>query len=113
MRAGRASFTCFASCYLRTSQSDLLQGTLGADFTRHGRRLASYLKEDPHALAHLRIRSNHLQQKARGGMAPEEAVQSARRDLGGMEQVKENVRDIRSGAFLDTLAQDLNTRYAL
>jgi hypothetical protein len=49
--------------------------------------------------------------KARGGMAPEEAVQSARRDLGGMEQVKENVRDIRSGAFLDTLAQDLN--YAL
>jgi putative ABC transport system permease protein len=50
-------------------------------------------------------------EKARGGMAPEEAMQSARRDLGGMEQVKENVRDIRSGAFLDTLTQDLN--YAL
>jgi hypothetical protein len=50
-------------------------------------------------------------EKARGGMSPEAAIQSARRDLGGMEQVKENVRDIRNGVFLDTLTQDLH--YAL
>jgi putative ABC transport system permease protein len=50
-------------------------------------------------------------EKVRGGMAPEEALRAARQDLGGIEQVKENVRDIRIGAFMDTLMQDL--RYAL
>jgi Domain of unknown function (DUF4010) len=50
-------------------------------------------------------------EKVRGGMAPEEALRAARQDLWGIEQVKENVRDIRIGAFMDTLMQDL--RYAL
>jgi putative ABC transport system permease protein len=50
-------------------------------------------------------------EKQRGGMAPEEAVRTARRDLGGLDQVKESVRDIRIGVSLDILMQDL--RYAL
>jgi putative ABC transport system permease protein len=47
----------------------------------------------------------------RRGMTPEQAAAQARRDLGGMEQVKENVRDVRVGAAFDTLLQDV--RYAI
>ena len=50
-------------------------------------------------------------EKERGGISHEEALRQARRELGGNEQVKESVRDIRSGVFLDRLTQDL--RYAL
>ena len=49
-------------------------------------------------------------EKIRRGMSPEEALREARRELGGMEQVKENVRDVRPGVFMDTLLQDI--RYA-
>ena len=42
-------------------------------------------------------------EKIRSGMSPEDALREARRELGGMEQVKENVRDIRPGVFVDTL----------
>jgi hypothetical protein len=44
-------------------------------------------------------------------MTPEAALQEARRDLGGMEQVKENVRAVRVGVSLDILMQDV--RYAI
>src|SRR5215813_9531637 len=47
----------------------------------------------------------------RRGMAPEAAAAQARRDLGGMEQVKENVRDVRVGVGLEILMQDV--RYAI
>ncbi len=47
----------------------------------------------------------------RRGMSPEDALRQARRELGGMDQVKENVRDVRPGVFLDTLGHDI--RYAL
>ena len=47
----------------------------------------------------------------RRGMSPEGALQKARRDLGGMEQVKESVRDVRVGVSLEILMQDI--RYAL
>ncbi len=50
-------------------------------------------------------------EKVRCGMAPEEAGRQARLDLGGIEQVKESVRDLRIGVSMDTLMQDL--RYAL
>jgi putative ABC transport system permease protein len=50
-------------------------------------------------------------EKARCGMTHEEALREARRDLGGLEQVKESVRDIRMGASMGTLMQDL--RYAI
>ena len=50
-------------------------------------------------------------EKARSGMARPEAERSARIELGGIEQVKEQVRASRTGAWLDQLAADL--RYAL
>jgi putative ABC transport system permease protein len=50
-------------------------------------------------------------EKVRCGMAPEDAFREARRDLGGLERVKDSVRDIRIGISMDTLMQDL--RYAL
>jgi putative ABC transport system permease protein len=49
-------------------------------------------------------------EKVRRGMSPEDALREARRELGGMDQVKENVRDIRPGVLVDTLIQDI--RYA-
>ncbi|HTS13570.1 MAG TPA: ABC transporter permease [Candidatus Limnocylindrales bacterium] len=51
------------------------------------------------------------EQKMREGMTPEEARRTARIELGGVEQVKEQVREARAGAWLDSLLQDL--RYGL
>ena len=50
-------------------------------------------------------------EKMRGGMPPEDALRQAWRELGGMEQVKESVRDVRPGVFMSVLLQDI--RYAL
>ncbi len=50
-------------------------------------------------------------EKAQGGMARPEAERAARIELGGIEQVKEQVRASRAGAWLDQLAADL--RYGL
>jgi len=50
------------------------------------------------------------QEKMRAGMNPEDARRAARIEAGGVEQMKESVRDIRAGIWLDTFAQDL--RYA-
>jgi macrolide transport system ATP-binding/permease protein len=50
------------------------------------------------------------EEKMRQGMPPEEARRAARIELGGIEQVKEDVREVRTGAWLDSLLQDL--RYA-
>src|SRR6202046_3616591 len=47
------------------------------------------------------------EEKMREGMKPEEALRTARIELGGIEQVKENVRESRAGAWLDSLLQDL------
>src|SRR5580704_18358086 len=47
------------------------------------------------------------QEKMRTGMPPEEARRAARIELGGIEQVKEDVREVRAGAWLDSLLQDL------
>jgi putative ABC transport system permease protein len=46
-------------------------------------------------------------ENVRRGMTPEAALQEARRDLGGMEQVKENVRAVRVGVSLDIVMQDV------
>jgi predicted permease len=50
-------------------------------------------------------------EKVKRGMSPEEANLETRREMGGAEQVKQGVRDIRSGALLEKLIQDI--RYAL
>jgi predicted permease len=46
-------------------------------------------------------------EKMREGASPEEAYRDARRDTGGVEQVKESVRDVRTGVWLDTLVRDV------
>jgi predicted permease len=46
-------------------------------------------------------------QKIKEGMPPHEARRAARIELGGVEQVKEQVRAVRVGAWLDTFLQDL------
>ena len=51
------------------------------------------------------------QEKMKEGLSHPEARRQALIELGGVEQVKEEVRAIRSGMFLETLAQDL--RYAV
>jgi predicted permease len=47
------------------------------------------------------------EEKLREGMTPEVARRAARIELGGIEQVKEDVREVRIGAWLDSLVQDL------
>ena len=52
-----------------------------------------------------------MDQQMKEGVAPEEARRAARIELGGVEQVKEQVRAARVGAWFDSLAQDV--RFAL
>src|SRR5580698_8912963 len=47
------------------------------------------------------------EEKIRGGMKPDEARRAARIELGGVEPVKEQVREARGGAWLDSLLQDV------
>jgi predicted permease len=46
-------------------------------------------------------------EKMAAGVPSDEAFRQARLELGGVEQVKERVRDVRPAAWLDTLARDL------
>jgi putative ABC transport system permease protein len=52
-----------------------------------------------------------VDEKTRAGMAPDDARRAAAIGLGGLEVVKEQVRDARAGATVDSLLQDL--RYAV
>ena len=46
-------------------------------------------------------------EKIKAGMSPEAARRAALIELGGVDQVKEQVRDVRIGALLETLLQDV------
>ena len=70
------------------------------------RRVDADLDSEVHA--HLELL---IEEKVRAGMPPAEARRAARIELGGVEQVKEQVRDSRTGAFLDSLVQDF--RFAI
>src|SRR5712664_1999576 len=70
------------------------------------RRVEVDLDQEVHSHLEMLIGEN-----IRAGMPPHEAQRAARIELGGVEQVKEQVRDSRTGAFLDSLLQDL--RFAL
>jgi predicted permease len=70
------------------------------------RRVEVDLDQEVHAHLEMLIAEN-----IRAGMPPDEAQRAARIELGGVEQVKEQVRDSRTGAFLDSLLQEL--RFAL
>lgn len=50
-------------------------------------------------------------QKIAQGASPEEAHRAARLELAGVEQLKEQVREARAGAWLDSIFQDI--RFAL
>lgn len=51
------------------------------------------------------------EQKIAQGMSPDQARRAAAIEIGGVEQVKEEVRAVRTGAWLDSLLQDI--RFAL
>jgi len=46
-------------------------------------------------------------EKVRLGMPPEEAYRDTRREMGGVDQVKQSVRDMRTGALLERLIHDM------
>jgi len=46
-------------------------------------------------------------EKVRAGMSPSEALRAARAEAGGMEQIKEEVRDVRPGAWIESTWQDV------
>jgi predicted permease len=70
------------------------------------RRVDADLDQEVHS--HLEML---IDEKIRAGMTPAEAQRAARIELGGVEQVKIHVRDSRTGAFLDSLMQDV--RFAI
>src|SRR5882762_1473003 len=68
----------------------------------HKKRVDQDLDEEIHGYLDLLA-----SERVRGGMSPEDAVREARKEFGGVELVKENVRDIRIGVAFATLTQDL------
>ncbi|HEY6442949.1 MAG TPA: ABC transporter permease [Candidatus Acidoferrales bacterium] len=48
-----------------------------------------------------------IEENVAKGITPEEARRAARIELGGVEQVKERVRSVRTGVWLETLLQDI------
>ena len=48
-----------------------------------------------------------IKEKIRQGLSVEQARRAARLEVGGVEQVKEGVRDIRIGSTIETLIQDI------
>ena len=72
----------------------------------HKRQVESQLDEELRAYADL-----ISDEKVAAGIPPSEAHRTTLADLGGVEQVKQSVRDRRTGATLELLWQDV--RYAL
>src|SRR5689334_18192500 len=77
-----------------------------------GRRFRGKGRPECDLNAELQAYIDHaVDQKIAEGMTPEEARRAAAIEFGGVEQVKESVRDIQVGAWMAGLAQDL--RYAV
>jgi putative ABC transport system permease protein len=77
-------------------------------YQRWFRREAAERRLDAELRFHVEQRTADL---AAAGVAPEEARRRARIELGGLEQVKEECRDVGAARMVDTLLQDL--RYGL
>ena len=72
------------------------------------RRLAGRERADRDLDAELRAHLDLLaEEKMRAGLSPDGALRAARIELGGLEQVKEEVRSLRAGAWLDSFWLDL------
>jgi putative ABC transport system permease protein len=69
---------------------------------RHGARVERELDEEMRATLDLLVAEN-----VRAGMTPDAARRAALLQLGGVESVKQQVRDVRRGAFVDTLLRDV------
>jgi predicted permease len=79
--------------------------------TNFWRNIFAKVKTDRDLDEEVRCYSDLLaQEKIHGGMNPEEARRAVKLQLGGIEQVKEEVRQARTGAWLDSVFQDF--RYA-
>lgn len=65
-------------------------------------RLNRDLDEELHAYVEL-----VAAEKMKSGMPPDEAQRAVHREMGGVDLVKQRVRDIRAGALLEKLAQDV------
>ena len=77
-----------------------------------GRNLFNKEKVDQELAEEIRAHLDLLTEtKIKQGLASEDARRAALVELGGVEQVKESVREVRHGRLLEDLAQD--TRYAL
>jgi putative ABC transport system permease protein len=81
---------------LLSRMTSFLRNTLGKH--RNDQELDAEVREYAEMLA---------EEKIRQGVTAEEARRSAQIELGGIEQVKEQVREARAGAWLDSLFQDL------
>jgi predicted permease len=68
------------------------------------RKQANEQDLDQEVSAYLDLLTEEMVEK---GMTPETARRAARLELGGAEQVKEQVRDVRAGAWIETLIQDV------
>src|SRR5262245_36252232 len=69
---------------------------------RHRARVERDLDEEMRATIELLVADN-----VRAGMAPDAARRAALLHLGGVESVKQQVRDVRRGAFVDSSLRDL------
>jgi len=66
-------------------------------------------RADRHLDAEMRAHLDLLEhEKRRAGLSAEQARRSARVELGGIEQVKEEVRGARAGAWFDALRRDVS-----
>jgi hypothetical protein len=79
--------------------------SLWRNLFQKGRREQELMEELDSYLAML------IEQKIEQGLDPEEARRAALVELGGKQQIKERVREVRAGHLLGTLWQDL--RYAV
>jgi putative ABC transport system permease protein len=70
-----------------------------------GQRAERELDEEVHSYV-----AQLTEEKIGAGLSPDEAFRQARLELGGIEQVKQQVREVLPGAFMDSRLQDL--RYA-
>jgi putative ABC transport system permease protein len=52
-------------------------------------------------------------EKIQSGLSPQEARRTALVELGGLEQVKEQVREVRIGAFLETVVNDARLAFRM
>ncbi len=48
-----------------------------------------------------------VDEKVRSGLSPDAARRAARAELGSLESIKDGVRDVRAGAFVETVLQDV------